>query len=292
MINLSVIIVNYNTASEVIACIHSLLKQQALNFDIWVIDNASADGSAARLTAEFGTRIHLIQNTTNDGFGKANNIAASQARGEYLYFLNPDTVLPDTHGLATLYQYAVNHPESGLVGSKVVDSKTKHVIKAATHYPHQRHLKHTAGLNTLPGAIAWIQGSSMLMKKSLFNQLNGFDPDYFLYAEETDLCLRVRKAGHEIHVCLDVTVEHIGGASQRHEKIAAMRLKKQQGLYLFYQKHYHPTDCRHLAQRALTHSCWKIRYLRCLQYFKRVPSTALIRQRVIHQAAQSFLQQH
>jgi len=289
MVEVSVLIVNYNTAAEVIQCVQSVLQQQHLSFDIWVIDNASLDPSVARLKDTFGARIHVIENPTNVGFGAANNIGAIHASGEYLYLLNPDAQLTQANSLSQLLAFLKDKPLCGLAGTRIIETATKREIKAAYHYPGQAHLKNTAGFTALPGKIAWIQGSSMLIKKSLFDQLHGFDNDYFLYAEETDLCLRVRQAGYSIEVCEDASVEHIGGASQRHEKIAATRLKKQQALYLFYQKHYSRADCQYLAKRALRHAYWKTLWLRAQRLFKRPTEVALIRQQVIRDAAQAFL---
>lgn len=290
MLQVSVLIVNYNTAAEVIQCVHSVLAQQGVTFDIWVIDNASHDMSVKRLQETF-SNIHVIENARNVGFGAANNIGAAGASGEYLYFLNPDAQLIGSDSLLRLYTFLKDRPACGLAGTRVIETASGRKIKAAYHYPGQAHLKNTAGIANLPGKIAWIQGSSMLIKKSLFDQLHGFDDNYFLYAEETDLCLRVRKAGYCIEVCPDASVEHIGGASQRHEKVAATRLRKQQALYLFYQKHYSHADCQRLAKRARKHATWKILWLRWRLYWhvSAALEIALIRQHMIRDAAQAFL---
>ncbi len=284
-IDVSIIIVNYNTRVEVSDCIQSLLRQTSIRFDIWVVDNASDDGSVDALQQRFGTKIKLIASSINLGFGKANNLAALHATGQYLYFINPDAQLQGSQSLRILVDYAIANPTCGLIGTTVIDTNSKQRILPAYHYPGQKQLKSTPHLAHLPGNIAWIQGSSMLMLKTRFAQLHGFDPDYFLYVEETDLCLRVRKAGYKIAVCEQVIVEHIGGASQRTEKIAATRLKKQHSLYIFYQKHYSRRDCQRLAKRSLLHSRLKISWLT----FVKPQSVALIRQQVIFQAARNFL---
>lgn len=288
MISVSVIIVNYNTAQEVQACVSSVLAQQAITFEVWVVDNASQDDSVKQLNDRFGARLHLLAEKSNWGFGQANNLAAAQAQGEYLYFLNPDAQLPDPLSLKRLVDFIKQDPHCGLIGSTVIDSHSRQIIQPAYRYPGQRHLQHTQ-LGHLPGDLAWLQGSSMLMPRVLFQRLHGFDPDYFLYAEETDLCLRVRQAGYRLALCSEVVVEHIGGASQRLEKVYATRLKKQQGLYLFYHKHYHPKDAQGLAQRALRRSLYKIVVFSLLRFLSAKHHTTYWRQRAIYQAAKEYL---
>lgn len=290
-IRVSVIVVNYNTATEVIDCLHSVLSQQDIDFEVWVVDNASVDDSVARLQHTFGSRIQLIQSPDNLGFGRANNCAAAKASGEYLYLLNPDAHLTDPHDLKRLVDFLIERPRSGLAGTRVIQQHSQQVIAAAHQYPGQRHLKTTRGLQDLPGDIAWLQGSSMLIRAACFHHIGGFDPDYFLYAEETDLCLRLRKAGYFIDVCTDVKVQHIGGASQRHAKIFDMRLRKQRGLYLFYHKHYSPDDARRLAKRARRHSLLNLLWLTPVSILWAAKRTKLIRQKVLYQAACEALRQ-
>ncbi len=285
-IAVSIVIVNYNTLTEIIRCINSVLVQEGISFDVVVIDNASCDHSVATLKQLFGHQIKLIASPINLGFGKANNLGAQSAHGQYVYFINPDAELKGSLALKTLVDYALKHPQAGLIGTTVIETASRKIIASAYHYPGQRHLKTTLGLAHLPGNIAWIQGSSMLMSKARFDQVHGFDPDFFLYAEETDLCLRVRKAGYEIRVCSDVFVEHIGGASQGANRIASTRLKKQQSLYLFYQKHYSLHDCQRLAKRTIKHSRLKLLYLKL---FNSHAKTAIIRQQVILHAARQYV---
>lgn len=289
-VTVSVIVVNYNTAAEVIDCLHSVLCQQDIDFDVWVVDNASFDDSITRLQNTFGARVQLIASPDNLGFGRANNLASAKAAGDYLYLLNPDAQLTDPHDLKHLVEFLQARPRCGLVGSHVIQQHR--LIATASQYPGQRHLKTTRGLQDLPGTIAWLQGSSMLISSACFRQMGGFDPDYFLYAEETDLCLRLRKAGYEIGVCPHVQVQHIGGASQRHAKIYDMRLRKQRGLYLFYAKHYSPDDARRLAKRAHLHSLLNLLWLTPLSFCWPDKKIKLIRQRVIYQAAIEFLRNH
>lgn len=291
-ITVSVIVVNYNTSAEVINCLHSVLCQQDIDFDVWVVDNASFDDSVARLQHTFGARIQLIASPDNLGFGRANNLASAKAAGEYLYLLNPDAQLTDPHDLKRLVEFLQARPRCGLAGTTVIQSDNQRLIATASQYPGQRHLKTTQGLQDLPGTIAWLQGSSMLLSRARFHQISGFDPDYFLYAEETDLCLRLRKAGHEIDVCTDVKVHHIGGASQRQAKIYDMRLRKQRGLYLFYTKHYSPDDARRLAKRARLHSLLNLLWLTPLSLCSPTKKIKRIRQRVTYQAAIEFLRNH
>jgi N-acetylglucosaminyl-diphospho-decaprenol L-rhamnosyltransferase len=288
-LEVSVLIVNYNTAKEVCAAVKSVLQQQNIRFEVIVIDNASHDDSVKQLQALFAEKIILIENHENSGFGRANNLGAQKAHGEYLFFLNPDANLIDVNALRALYDFMKANPQVGLAGTKLISPHTQKTIKPAYSYPQQHHLKFTQHFANLPGKIAWVQGSSMMMRKDIFTQIHGFDKDYFLYAEEMDLCLRVRQAGFEIGVCEGVTVEHIGGASERFEKIAATRRRKQQGLYLFYQKHYDLRDVNALAKRAMVRSFMKMLWLSVARFISPKNQAMWIRQKVVYQVAREFL---
>lgn len=243
--DISVIIVNYNTAALMAPCLDSVFKQTAANYEIIVVDNASQDDSVTVLQ-QYQDRITLIANQTNVGFGKANNQAAKVARGNYLFLLNPDAELQDTSAFVTLLAFMNNNLQCGLLGTRIVKTADGAEAKPCYFYPGQRYLKKQL---QLPGKIAWVLGASMFIRQEVFAQVNGFDEDYFLYAEEVDLCLRIRQHAYTIEYCPAVVVRHIGGASESSNPPVARWQRKYAGLQLFLRKHYSQTEVIKLLQR-------------------------------------------
>jgi len=247
---ISALIVNYNTGSHAVQCIHSLLEQQVDGLEIVVVDNASRDDSIPLLRSTFGDRVTLVESQENLGFGRANNLAAAMAQGDFLLLINPDTQWLGSDGLGTLVAYLESNESVGLAGPELHEpSKNKYVLPRKT-YPSQHRLKYTAGLKALPGNIAWVLGACMLFKADTFRQIGGFDPDYFLYGEDADICLRVRKAGYAIGYCPAAKIIHVGGASEAGAVPLEKFLRKKRGFYLFCNKHYDARDVRRIARAA------------------------------------------
>lgn len=244
--DISVIIVTYNSADCIAACLDSLRAQTSCTREIVVVDNASKDDTLARLK---NYDVRVIASPENLGFGRGCNLGFSQSSGRYIYLLNPDAHLTDDQTLAKLCREMDNHPEWGMAGTRVVSADGKDESKPATDYPGDRHI--SRDFSGLPGKITWIIGASMIIRRECYEKLGGFDPAIFLYSEETDLCLRLRESGREIGFLPEITVRHIGGASEDPRDPYDVSARKLRGLLIFRQKHYSPEDCRSLAQRDL-----------------------------------------
>lgn len=239
---LSVIIVNYNTGKYAVECIHSVLRQKHIQVEVVVVDNASQDDSVDLLTGEFGSKVCITTSKENLGFGRANNLAASKATGEFLLLLNPDAVILSPFALSNLVKFLSVHPEMGMVGPAIKESlKDRNILPRYT-YPSTKHIKYTNTFKNLPGKIAWILGACMLVRRDLYNQICGFDPDYFLYGEDADICLRIRKQGYEIGYCEEVSIEHVSGASEIGASSFDKWLRKKRGVFLFITKHFDRRD--------------------------------------------------
>lgn len=245
--SISVLIVNYNTEAYLSRCLASLLQQTDIRLQVIVVDNCSQETEQAKLQQYASQTITIIQSEVNLGFGRANNLAADSATGEYLLILNPDTRLlrPDTlqrmistlaHSGHAMLSPLIDEPEKG----KQVTPRYK--------YPAQKYCRHTS-FSALKGEIAWVLGACMLMKRSDYMQIGGFDRDFFMYGEDTDICLRIRKQIGSIGFAPDIVIEHIGGASEKQAPTLEKWVRKRRGAFLFYQKHYHPNDLRKITQR-------------------------------------------
>lgn len=249
--SVSVLIVNYKSGPYAVECIHSLLKQKYGPLQIIVVDNASGDGSVNLLRSTFGNVITLIESPDNLGFGQANNLAASHANGDYLLLVNPDASLLDQEFISTLISFVEQQPDIGIAGPEIHEPGKQKYVLPKKKYPSEGRLGNKDFLKQLPGAYAWILGACMCIRRSLFEQIGGFDPEFFLYGEDTDICLRVRKAGYRVGYCKEAKLTHVGGASESTAIPLDKFLRKKRGFFLFCRKHYDPSDVKRIAQMSL-----------------------------------------
>jgi GT2 family glycosyltransferase len=213
--------------------------------EILVIDNASND-ETVRVVRGLEANLTLIGNRENVGFGRACNQGFAISKGRYIYLLNPDAQIIGTRALATFCGAISEHEQWGMAGSRVVSATGEEKSPAMT-YPDQSHVR--KDFSQLPGKIAWVVGASMMVKREVYGELGGFDPDFFLYSEETDFCLRLREHGYEIGLVEEAGVRHIGGASEIGRDPYEVWTRRSQGLHLFWQKHYPPLDVERLLRR-------------------------------------------
>lgn len=241
----SVIIVTYNSASTIADCLRSVQEQEGVDRELFVVDNASSDETATVVRSSAAKPV-LVENGENVGFGRACNQGVAASKGRYIYFLNPDAQLIGTNALANLCRAVSEHKTWGMAGSRVV-SATGQWKEPATTYPDQAHIR--KDFSGLPGKIAWVVGASMIVRREVYAELGGFDPEFFLYSEETDFCLRLRQRGYEIGMVENSAVRHIGGASESGRDPYEIWTRRSQGLLLFWRKHYPPTDVEMLLRR-------------------------------------------
>ncbi len=231
-----IIVVNYNTAADAIACVASaLLDLGSVPSDVIVVDNASPDGSAALLRDD--SSIQLIANETNRGFGAAINQAAKLTQAPLLWILNPDCrVLPGA--FRALMETLERHPDCALAAPQLLNTDGS-VQASARGEPDAwtglfgRHglltkffPRATAARKNMPAAdlvasgvdsavVDWVMGAAMLLQREPFERVRRFDERYFLYWEDADLCRRLRNAGFTIRYVPRARVRHPGGASAK-----------------------------------------------------------------------------
>ncbi|PKN34712.1 MAG: glycosyltransferase family 2 protein [Deltaproteobacteria bacterium HGW-Deltaproteobacteria-19] len=251
---LSVIIVTYNTVGFLGPCLASVLAADPADKEIFVVDNASRDGSADLVERDFPA-VHLIRNADNRGFAMANNQALPLCRGRCLLYLNPDTeVRPGalTAGIA----YLDTHPAIGLAGARMINPDGTPQESVSLRYPGERH---TGGeLAGLPGGIAAVLGAAMFAPADLIRDLGGFDEGFFLYGEDQDLCLRIRRAGREIGFVDDAVIFHAGGGSEQESPSADVVRRKVRAEYLFYRKHYRPGSIARIRRLQELQARWRL----------------------------------
>lgn len=254
MCDLSVMIVNYNTAAFLKRCLNSLSSQGDINLKVIVIDNASDDNSQELVRNEFPW-VELVANKQNLGFARANNQALRSCKSKYVYFLNPDTEVQ--HGaLVAMTRFMDSHPEVGLAGNRIINPDGSPQSSVETRYPGQKHAREE--LKGLGGGIAWVLGASMIARARLIEDLGGFDERFALYGEEQDLCLRIRKAGWAIGHIPDAVVIHWGGQSERNNLPAEIWKKKFEAELVFYKKHYTKRTIRAINRANLAQALWRL----------------------------------
>lgn len=234
MAELSIIIVNYNSADFVLACVRSICEQTCtVAYEVIVVDNASYDGCSERL-AQYYPKVNFVQSQSNLGFGRANNLGARHASGEVLLFLNPDTEVRD-RAVDCLYGHFNKLEEPGAVGCRLLNSDgslQKSCVQALPTVLNQvldadwleqlfpkSDFWGTAALylnRSEPSRVQVVSGACLMVKKCVFERVGGFSPEYFMYAEDLDLCFKTRRDGlNNYYVGNAVIVHHGGGSTNR-----------------------------------------------------------------------------
>lgn len=258
MFGISIIIVTYNTADLLAPCLNSVMPRSDLGLEVIVVDNASQDDSAAMVSRDFPW-VKLIANESNAGFARANNQALKVSTGEYVYFLNPDTVV-QPGAFEAMIGFMESHRDVGLAGTRILNPNGSVQSSVERRYPGERRAQ--KDLRGLPGDIAWVLGASMVARRAIVEELGGFDEGFFLYGEEQDLCLRIRKAGWKIGFVTDAVVVHWGGQSERTTATEDLWKKKFTAESLFYRKHYSKRSILRIHRANVVQALWRIVSLR------------------------------
>lgn len=286
--DISIIIVSYNTAELTLACLESVFASQRVSYEVFVVDNASVDGSAESIRNKFPA-VKVIANDTNRGFGAANNQALHDCSGRYVVFLNPDTTV-GPESLIKMITFMDTHPEAGLAGPRVLNPDGSRQDSVSYRYPGHRYGAKDIG--SLPGEIACVLGACQIASAKLLHELGGFDEDFFLYGEDQDICLRIRKRGFKIGLIDEAVIMHHGGQSERTTMPAEVVRKKIRAELLFYSKHYRPGTIRTLCKMQIRRAVWRIFTIRILLAAAPGKSDAiekLARYRVIREEVARFL---
>ncbi len=251
---ISIIIVSYNTRDLIGKCVGSVLEEEDCRKEIFVVDNGSSDGSVAYLQEAF-PMVSLVANQENRGFAAANNQVLNRCRGKYIFFLNPDARLR-RGALRAILSYMESNPRVGLAGTKLVDPDGTLQWSKSEQYLGQEYTR--GELSGLPGSIACVIGASMVAHADVVKKIGGFDEDFFLYGEDQDICLRVRKYGYEIGYIDEAVVIHSGGQSERNTTLLEVWDKKIYAEHIFYRKHYYPETVKRIHREKVFNACRRI----------------------------------
>ncbi len=259
MLDLSVVIVNYNTGHLLADCLRSLLGNQGpFAYQVTVVDNGSSDGSAALVRREF-PQVHPLENQGNMGYAYANNQGLKSRRARYYLLLNPDTILP-TDAIDKMVAFMEGKPEAGIAGPKLVMADGRLDLACRRGFPTpQVSFYRMMGLSRLfprsrrfarynlayldPDQVTEVDsvvGAFMMIRDEVLRQIGYLDEEFFLYGEDLDFAYRAKEAGWKVYYNPGVTVLHYKRQSSQQNKERA-RYEFYRAMYLFYRKHYAST---------------------------------------------------
>ena len=252
-LDLSVVVVNWNTRDLLRDCLGSLFAEtRDIDFEVFVVDNASEDGSVAMVEREFPS-VRIVVNHKNLGFAAANNLALERARGRYVLLLNSDTIVLDG-ALQKTVRVADERPRAGVLGCRILnpdrslqpscfqDHRLSNLVLYMTHlralFPASRVFgKERMGWwnHADERDVEVVTGAFMLVRKETIDEVGGLDEQFFMYCEETDWCRRIRQAGWKVLFTPEAQIVHLkGGSSQTSE---AMFRQIHGSILLYIRKH-------------------------------------------------------
>ena len=278
---ISIVIVNFNSGEFLAGTLQSILKHPpSAEWEAIIFDNASTDASLERAKSlvKSDARFRLIMNDANAGYGKGNNLGAKDARGDYILLLNPDTEITE-NAIDRLYQYLKNNNDVGAVGPCLIGSdgsstvsfgffpNAKGIITEA-FFPGRFQNAKSGGLGIVPDSsitepldVGYVSSACLLTKRSIWNELDGFDENFFTYFEETDWCWRLRrKLGLRSVFIPFAVVKHFEGRSFTGVPYRKMKIFVKSAMRFFNQ--YYPPPLKYLyVVSNIIASAMKVVYL-------------------------------
>ena len=262
MPELSIVIVNYNTCERLRDCLRSIFASQGIRSpDVWIVDNASSDGSADMARAEF-SQAHVVVNEKNLGFAAANNVALRRCKADYALLLNPDTVLPPT-ALAEAMRFLETHPDAAVVGPKLVRPDGSLDLACRRSFPTPEvSFYRMVGLSALfpqsrrfgrynmtfldpdeSAEVDSVVGAFMMVRGEILRQVGLLDEQFFMYAEDLDWCKRIKEAVNprtgnrwQVWYYPAIKVLHVKRAASKGSARAQRAFNET--MLQFYRKHY------------------------------------------------------
>ena len=251
--NLSVVIVNYQTFEMTKNTINSILEHSyPFSYEIIVVDNASSDDSLSRLQEYFKDKVKFIASSENNGFAAGNNQALMQVNSDYVLLLNSDTIVWE-NTLENIYAYMENHEDVGACGCRVrlEDGQLDKACKRS--FPNVKnsffrlfHIPTNSkddnyNLTDLADdgiyEIDCLTGAFMFMRKSALDEVGLLDETFFMYGEDIDLCYRIKQGGWKIVYYGESSITHLKGASSKKQKNKLI-YEFYRAMYIYYKKHH------------------------------------------------------
>ena len=270
--DLTIIIVSWNTCHLLQKCLYAVYeKVKDIQYETFVVDNASSDGSQAMIRQNFPW-VRLIENATNNGFAAANNQAINASSGKYILFLNSDAFLSEM-AVDRMVLTLENQSQTGIVGPRLV-SPDGHQQDDHGKLPNLRSeiiallgldtriKKGTVGDST-PVESGWVMGACLMARRSMLSKIGQLDERYFMFGEEIDLCYRAQKSDWQVIYLPTVKVVHIQGGSSGFNSRRVLMLYRSKLQY--FHKHFGSTHSKLLYQSMVITVLTKRIYYSLLQ---------------------------
>lgn len=251
-VQVSIIIVNYNTSCLLENCLCSILYHvRDLKYEVIVVDNASSDNSLEMIELKYPW-VRVVQSPENLGFGRANNLGFQYARGEMFFLLNTDIILQD-NAAKILYDYMVKHPEVGMCGGQILQKDNTPGESFNYRWTVRREIYTVFTPICLQRLLnAWfypmtsrcvrdvdnIVGADLMVSREVVEKTGGFDSDFFMYYEESEWANRVRRANYKVRFLPKTRIIHLQGASTKGQEQLKKRVYKEAwiGKFLYFYK--------------------------------------------------------
>lgn len=253
MLDLAISIINYKTKDLTEKCLNSIIKSQPkVNYQIWLVDNGSFDGSAQYLKQKF-TKLNFIQSDKNLGFAKGHNLSLNQIKAKYILILNSDTQVSDGV-IDGMVDFMDQHPQAGIASCKVLgfDGKLQPnggdlpvgtalfnwllnleivgLSKPSFHRNEESYYRNER-------EVGWVSGNFMVIRQDVINKIGLLNEKYFMYFEDTDYCYKAKQAGFKIMFNPNLTIKHLSGGSLKEPRFRQW-LGEYQGLNKFYSQNF------------------------------------------------------
>ena len=255
MIDLSIIVVNYNVKEFILNMLASLQPAlKNISSEIIVVDNDSEDNSVEAIRKKH-PEVILIENKKNLGFGTANNIGLEKSSGKYILFLNPDTIVRQ-NTFSTMIDFFEKNPHAGLAGCKILNPDGSFQLPCRRGFPGPwTSFTKLTGLSSLfPKSklfakynltyldenetyeVDAVSGAFMMIRREVYEKIGGFDPIFFMYGEDLDLCYRTQKEGYKVYYVHSTEIIHYKGESTKRSTLDETNVFYK-AMQLFVKKH-------------------------------------------------------
>jgi N-acetylglucosaminyl-diphospho-decaprenol L-rhamnosyltransferase len=249
--SLAIIIVTYNSMTEIDACLESLVGHtQPFPTTITVVDNQSADGTAAHVRATW-PNVSVIESGGNLGFARANNLGIRATDSEYVLLINPDTVAPPG-AIQTLVRGLASHPDAAIAGARMLNERgfpelswgpplspwnevTQKFLASLYHRKVRRIIRKVDKLSRTAREVPWVSGACMVIRRADLDAVGLLDERFFMYTEDVDLCVQMAKRGRKVLFIAGAEVlHHRGRSAARNPELERLR---QHSHVAYYEKH-------------------------------------------------------
>lgn len=251
---ISIVIVSFNARDHLRDCLASVFAHQSGEFEVIVVDNASSDGAADMVEAEF-PEVRLVRNPRNEGFAKGVNLGERVAAGDVIVLLNPDSILTEDPFTAPADHLRAN-PDVGVIGIKILDpdgrlqlsvrrfpglqvalfNRYSLLTRVWPNNPFSRRYLMTDWDHNQQTDVDWVSGACLLTTRTVIDRIGPLDEGFFWGFEDVDFCKRVHEAGMRVVYYPDTSVVHVIGASARSVPTKAL-VARHKGMWRYYRRH-------------------------------------------------------